>query len=462
MERAELLSVITPVSRPALLAAIAPTVPAGAEWILVTDGPRDIPSGLRDHILIEGPATGCWGDAQRQVGLEAATRPFVTFLDDDNLLLPAMPDLVLPALEHSGRAGALFGLLLRHPGGVYVWPPPIRVERSQVDTAMFVGRTEAARRVGWRDLADGDWPHLAGQRCGDYVFIDAFDEQEGLLRLPVVGGFHDGVAVIRDLAPDIWASLQRGEPVADRLLALLHGHMAQADAPPWWKGSAAHARMSAVPSDGSAVTALLELAGSSTEGSSVPAQRAHVQALVRELAGERPGQAVNVLEIGFNVGLGAAALLEASPQVHVVSFDLALEPHVTACAAHLRARHPERLHLVIGDSVQTVPRFVARSGARFDLIVIDGGHDEQTCRADVLNARAAAGPGSRVVVDDLMPHKAYGAGVVAAWERLLADGVLVEPEIWHARVGAPVAERDAGQPVERCERRWGVARFAPR
>jgi len=128
--------------------------------------------------------------------------------------------------------------------------------------------------------------------------------------------------------------------------------MGQADAPPWWKGAAA--APAPEPAGGSVIGELLELAGSSREGSSVPAQRVKFASLVRALAAERPGQPVNILEIGFNAGRGAAAFLEASPQAHVVSFDLAEQPHVATRAAHLRARFPGRLHLVMGDSRETV------------------------------------------------------------------------------------------------------------
>lgn len=144
-----------------------------------------------------------------------------------------------------------------------------------------------------------------------------------------------------------------------------------------------------------------------------------------------------------------------------MSFDLAEQPYVAVCAAHLRARFPDRLHLVMGDSAVTLPRFVGASGARFDLVLIDGGHDEATCRADVLNARAMAGPCALLVVDDLMPHKAYGIGVWRTWEQLLREGVLVDPEIWCAHPGATVSQADAGEPPEGCERRWGIARFGP-
>lgn len=457
MDHSARLSVVTPVSRPELLPLLSATIPPHAEWVLVTDGPRAVPAGLRPHVLLEGPATGSWGDVQRQIGLHAATREFVTFLDDDNVMLPQLADLVVPAVAGAGADGAVFGLLLRHPAGFYAWPPPVRVLRSQVDTAMFLGRTEAARRIGWPDLRDGSWGPLTGLRCGDFAFLRAFDEALDLLRLPAIFGFHDGVAVLRHFAPELFAALERGEAdVGPRLLALVHRHMGQADAPPWWKGT--HAPRPA--EDAGATAALRALAAGASEGSSVPAQRAHFARLVRALAADRRGQAVNVLEIGFNAGLGAAAFLEASPQVHVVSFDLGEHPHVAACAAHLREAYPDRLHVVLGDSGQTLPRYTAVAGARHDLVLIDGGHTEAMCRTVVLNARVAAAPGATVVVDDLMPHKAYGAGVVAAWEALVAEGVLVEPQIWRAAPGATEPSRDAGEPPDLAERRWGVARFA--
>lgn len=460
MGLSELLSVVTPVSRPGMLAHIAPSVPRDAEWILVSDGPMDAPVGLRPHTWIEGPATGRWGDVQRQVGLQAATRPFVTFLDDDNLMLPLLGDLVIPALEASRSAGALFGLVTVASGRHYVWPPPARVERSQVDTAMLLCRTAAARSVGWPDLDDGRHPGLAGQRCGDYVFIRELDERVGLLRLPLVAGFHDGVATVQQHAPELHAALAAGEDVDDRLLGLVHGHMVQADAPPWWKGRVAATRAPSPPVEGPAAPALLELSVGAIEGSSVPAQQEHFQQLVRRVAGARPGQPIQVLEIGLNAGLGTAAFLEAASNVHVVSLDLGSHPYVAACAGHLRARYPDRLHVVFGDSTQTLPRVAAEIGPRADLVLIDGGHDDVTCRADILNARAAAAPGALVIVDDLMPHKPWGIGVTRQWEALLDEGVLVDPEIWRALPDGTPAQPDAGQSAESAARRWGIARYA--
>ena len=191
----------------------------------------------------------------------------------------------------------------------------------------------------------------------------------------------------------------------------------------------------------------------------MPAQRRHFQSLVRASWPTARASPSTSSRWGSTPGSGSAAFLEASPQVHVVSFDLAEQPHVTACAEFLRSRFPDRLHLVVGDSRETLPRYAAEAGARFDLLLIDAGHREEAFRADVANARALAAPGALVVVDDLMPHKGYGRGVSRGWEALLRERVLVRPEIWRASPGAGVAHEDVGEPPENAERRWGVARF---
>jgi hypothetical protein len=40
---------------------------------------------------------------------------------------------------------------------------------------------------------------------------------------------------------------------------------------------------------------------------------------------------------------------------------------------------------------------------RFDLVFIDGGHDYETARADVVNLRSLCKPETAVVMDDLVP-----------------------------------------------------------
>ncbi len=207
---------------------------------------------------------------------------------------------------------------------------------------------------------------------------------------------------------------------------------------------------------------LVEIAQGTGEGSSVPAQRAHFQALVHRLVADRPDRPVRVLEIGFNAGLSAVAFLTASPQVHLTSLDLAAHGYTEPCAAHLALLFGDRFRFVAGDSTVTVPQLAAGDGSRFDLVLVDGGHDEATCRADILNSRLVAASGALVVVDDLMPHEGWGVWVTHVWEALVEDGVLVEPEVWRALPGALEPQREqGGEAVQECDRRWGVARYGP-
>ncbi len=235
MDFSEKLSVITPVSRPSLLPMVALSVPDKAEWLLVTDGPQKIPRGLRPHILLKGPKTRQWGDVQRQMGLEAATRPFVYFLDDDNLMLPTLADLLIPYLETGNHAGLLFGLLVLAEGESHLWPPPLRVEAGHVDTAMFFGRRESIVDLRFHDARYGHgWPDLRGERGADFICLKAFDDRFGLSRLPAIYGFHNGIDLLRELEPECYADLEAHKLTAEMLAMVLTRYMIAADVPPWW------------------------------------------------------------------------------------------------------------------------------------------------------------------------------------------------------------------------------------
>ena len=227
----ELLSVITPVSRPHNLPLISWCIPPGAEWILVSDGPRERPALSRPHVWIEGPGTDGCGDVQRRIGIQAATRPYLYFLDDDNLMLPILPELVLPFLDAGRHAGVLFGLLVNR----HLWPAPLQIARGRVDTAMFVGRKDAIGSLRFDNPDYGMlWPDLKEDRGGDFFFIEAFDRQIGLARLPSIYGFHNAFNLLRDTEPDMDVRLRRGELTCQELLALLQKRIIQADVPGWW------------------------------------------------------------------------------------------------------------------------------------------------------------------------------------------------------------------------------------
>jgi predicted O-methyltransferase YrrM len=168
---------------------------------------------------------------------------------------------------------------------------------------------------------------------------------------------------------------------------------------------------------------------------------------------------IQVLEIGFNAGHSSLIWLQGHPGNRVVSVDLGLHPYVLDAKRFIDLRYPTRHELFVGDSKRLLPVLAQASAwqRRFGLILVDGGHDYPTARADLENCRAFAQPESLVVMDDLsepilealrrddpVARSNPNNGPSSAWSDLLAGGVL----------------RDAC--VHTCRRtghQWGEARY---
>lgn len=132
-------------------------------------------------------------------------------------------------------------------------------------------------------------------------------------------------------------------------------------------------------------------------------------------------------EIGMNAGHSAAIVLSANPAVRVVSFDIGDHGYVPTAAGYLARRFVGRHHLVVGDSLVTVPGYAANfSGPGFDGLLIDGGHTEEIAWADITNGRRLCHRGSVVVMDDVAPDVPWGVGPTLAWERAVAEGLVTE------------------------------------
>ncbi len=105
-----------------------------------------------------------------------------------------------------------------------------------------------------------------------------------------------------------------------------------------------------------------------------------------------------VLEIGFNCGHSAAAMLSARRDVTLVSLDLGEHSYVRAAKAVVDAAFPRRHLLVLGDSTQTLPRLLGD----FDMYFVDGCHDYAVAAQDVNNVLARARPTDVFVLDDVL------------------------------------------------------------
>ena len=118
-------------------------------------------------------------------------------------------------------------------------------------------------------------------------------------------------------------------------------------------------------------------------------------------------RAGRILEIGFNAGHSCLLMLLANPESRIQAFDLGSHAYTRPCFEYLSRRFPGRISLECGDSTLTVPAYGRdHPDAKFDLLHIDGGHEEIVLVKDVHNCRWLADPAGHVVVvdDDNLPH----------------------------------------------------------
>jgi len=161
-----------------------------------------------------------------------------------------------------------------------------------------------------------------------------------------------------------------------------------------------------------------------------------------------------IAETGFNTGVSSRAFLSARPDTTVVSFDIGDHPWVRSRKAAIDHSFPRRHELVLGDSRDTLRAYAAKHpGTRFDLVFIDGGHEYDVARADLLNFRAMSHDHTVVVMDDLTPWLEWGRGPSRAWHEALQAGLVVQEGLYQN--GQPVKEPTG----RRFQRIWALGRY---
>ena len=85
----------------------------------------------------------------------------------------------------------------------------------------------------------------------------------------------------------------------------------------------------------------------------------------------------------------------------------------------------------MGNSTETVPCFLKEHpDIKFDLIFVDGGHDYEVAKTDLLNMKLFAKSTTRLLTDDLTPWKPWGVGPTKAWLELIGQNIIEQQELW--------------------------------
>ena len=140
------------------------------------------------------------------------------------------------------------------------------------------------------------------------------------------------------------------------------------------------------------------------------------------------------MEIGFNAGHSADIFLSTNPSLYLTSFDLGAHDYVEVAKEYIDATYPSRHTLILGDSTQTVP---AHKQTKYDLIFIDGGHEYEIAKADLLNCERFAHKDTLVLMDDTIFIMGvdwiapFNEGPSGAWSRAIDVGIVEEMERHH-------------------------------
>ena len=156
------------------------------------------------------------------------------------------------------------------------------------------------------------------------------------------------------------------------------------------------------------------------EGSSIPEQIQYYLELLHKNPSIK-----RIVEIGFNLGISAAAFLAARPDTHVVSIDIGAHAYVLPAKRNIDKHFPGRHSLVVGDSTTTVPFLHGffNNPNPVDLFMIDGYHVEPVPRIDLSNALVWCGPETYIIVDDVCATYG-GEGVNDAVRDALSAGTV--------------------------------------
>lgn len=138
----------------------------------------------------------------------------------------------------------------------------------------------------------------------------------------------------------------------------------------------------------------------------------------------------NVMEIGFNAGHSAELFLSSNKKINLVSFDIGDHDYVNIGKKFIDDNYPDKHELIIGNSLETVPKYIQEKKMKFDLIFIDGGHSYDVANGDLLNCKKLAHDKTIVILDDTMNNtnhiNDWNIGPNRAWKEAKENKIIKE------------------------------------
>jgi predicted O-methyltransferase YrrM len=133
------------------------------------------------------------------------------------------------------------------------------------------------------------------------------------------------------------------------------------------------------------------------------------------------------MEIGFNAGHSADIFLK-NPSSRLLSFDLGSHDYVGIAKKYIDELHPNRHLLILGDSRETLSKFMDQypDEAHFDVIFIDGGHDYDIAKSDLDNCLKMSSKDTLIIMDDIVTGQQYQwtEGPSKVWEEAIASNLI--------------------------------------
>lgn len=125
-----------------------------------------------------------------------------------------------------------------------------------------------------------------------------------------------------------------------------------------------------------------------------------------------------VAETGFNVGHSACVILQAMESYGggaLLSFDIGKHDATHRAVELVKAKY-ENLHFISGDTRQTLAPTLghvldANDQSTLDVAIVDGGHDVETARADMIVFESVLRPGGYLWLDDFENANCVTVGV---------------------------------------------------